>query len=82
VTGLTCASPLWDLPQGNCCARVVLSYFFYCPVIGSFGVGLLGFVRGFSSWQVVLWWRFLFQGLEEPLRLPGTLLCICCLPPA
>jgi hypothetical protein len=33
VTGLTCASPLWDLPQGNCCARVVLSYFFIVQLL-------------------------------------------------
>jgi hypothetical protein len=39
-------------------------------------------VLGFLSWHVVLWGWFLFQGLEESLRLPRTSLCICCLPPA
>jgi hypothetical protein len=62
-----------------CSCGVVL--FFCCLVLGSFGIVLLGFVRGFPSWQVVLWEWFLFQGLEESLRLPGTSLCIYCLPP-
>jgi hypothetical protein len=63
-----------------CLCGVVL--FPCCVVLGSFGVVLLGFVRGFPSWQVVLWWWFLFHGLEESLRHPGTSLCICYLPPA
>jgi hypothetical protein len=81
LTGLTGASPLYNLLGELLCSFGVVPFSYYL-VIGSFVVVLLGFVRGFPSWQVVLWWWFLFQGLEESLRLPRTSLCICYLPPA
>jgi hypothetical protein len=41
-------------------------------VLGMFGVVLLGFVKVSSSLQVVFRRWFLFHGLDESLRLPGT----------
>jgi hypothetical protein len=43
----------------------------YWSVFGRFCEVLLGFVLGFLPLQVVLRRWFLFQGLEESLRLPG-----------
>jgi hypothetical protein len=52
-----------------------LCVFWLCccwSVLDRFGVFLLGFEKGSSSLQVVCLEVFLFQGLEESLRLPRT----------
>jgi hypothetical protein len=81
VTGLTGASPLWDLPRGT----AVLMW--CCPVFqlsSSWLVWscLVRFCEGFSflagCCSVVVFVPGP-RGVTEALR---TLLCICCLPPA
>jgi hypothetical protein len=62
-----------DLP-GSC------GFGLWCcwSVLGKFRVSLLGFVKDFLPLQICVWIWFLFQSLEESLRLPETLMCICC----
>jgi hypothetical protein len=78
VTGLTGAldwsdwcKPLVGFVLGNCFVHVV------CPVVLLASSWLVwscfaGFAKGSCSLQVVHWEWFLFQGLEESLRFPGT----------
>jgi hypothetical protein len=47
-------------------------------VLGTFQCDLLGFVKVFLFFQFHVWRCFLFQSLEESLKLPGTFLCVCC----
>jgi hypothetical protein len=82
-----CSWPVWSVqgPCGICSGKLpdLRGFGLWCCwlVVGMFQGVLLGFVKVFLFLQFDFRW-FLFQGLEESLRLHETFLCNCCGHPA